>query len=340
MQTKIIYAVASTNDDIYAEQAILAAWSLRHYNPDVYVCLLCDQDTRITFDGGKRKEYSSLFNEFIVHEFSAEQSMMERSRWLKTNLRNLVKGDFLFLDTDTIVCSNLSFVDNFTFSIGLVPDNNCLFADNPLRDGFIRRAKSHHNIDISTERHHFNSGVIYSKDNDESHRLFNLWHKLWDETKYHPDGYLKDQIALAVADKQLGHIITPMEGDLNAQVMASIQHLHTGKILHIYNTSFGKRQVITPFVDKEFFASVKSKGITPEIEQKIINVKSSFVSPSMPMPKDIMNVWLSLNGDVSIIATPTFQILYHIYCKKSILFKCFDRCAKIILSVVRMKRKP
>lgn len=339
MQTKIIYVVSSTDDDVYAEQAILSAWSLRHYNSDVHVCLVCDQDTRHTFDSGKRKEYSSLFDEFIVHQFSAEQSMMERSRWLKTNLRNLVKGDFLFLDTDTIVCSDLSFVDNFTFSIGLVYDNNCLFADNPIRDSFIRRAKSHHNADISTEKLHFNSGVIYSKDTDESYSLFNLWHNLWDEQKYHPDGYLKDQIALAVADKQLGHVITPMDGNLNAQVMASIQYLHTGNILHIYNTSYGKRRIITPFVDREFFWSVKRDGITPEIEQKIINVKSSFVSPSMPMPKDIMNVWLSLNGDVSIIATPAFQMLYHLYCKKSLLFKCIDGCAKIVLSVVRMIRK-
>lgn len=84
MKTKIVYVVASLDDDIYMEQAIVSAWSARYYNPDCQIEMVCDQDIFKTLDSGIRSQNKSLFNKIHVREFMPEQGMMERSRWLKT----------------------------------------------------------------------------------------------------------------------------------------------------------------------------------------------------------------------------------------------------------------
>lgn len=103
MKTKIVYVVASLDDDIYMEQAIVSAWSAHHYNPDVNIVLVCDQDTEATLHKGNRQRYvEELFNEIFVQQLPDTYSMIERSRALKTMVRNIVTGDFLYLDTDTM----------------------------------------------------------------------------------------------------------------------------------------------------------------------------------------------------------------------------------------------
>ena len=53
-----------------------------------------------------------LVDNIVMRKFSEEINNRERSRSLKTNLRHIVSGDYLFIDTDTIITGDLSFVDN------------------------------------------------------------------------------------------------------------------------------------------------------------------------------------------------------------------------------------
>lgn len=339
MKTKIVYVVASLDDDIYMEQAIVSAWSARHYNPDCQIEMVCDQDTFVTLNSGIRARYKSLFNKIHVREFQPKQSMMERSRWMKTTLREIIEGDYLYLDTDTVVCADLSYVDDFTFDIGMVLDQNCDFGSFIYREGVIKRTQRLYDTDISNEARYFNSGVSYVKDSPTTHELYYTWHKYWKDKRTEPEG-LKDQSALAVANKKLGHIITEISGNLNCQVMASIQYLHTAKIMHYFNTLFTSKQCLNPFYGEALFEYVKHNGITEDIEYKILNNKSLFVSPSMPVPREGAMLWRQhiSSPEQRYTETSSYYLISFMHQRFPLLMRYIEKLISLMIRITHIRK--
>ena len=97
MKTKIVYVVTSSLEDVYWEQAWVSAWSLRQHNSKVHVAVVCDEDTFEVAKGSFRSKSLELFDEIVPVPFDLSVSKKARSRWLKTNLRSLIKGDFYIL---------------------------------------------------------------------------------------------------------------------------------------------------------------------------------------------------------------------------------------------------
>lgn len=166
---------------------------------------------------------------------------------------------------------------------GSVLDQNCEFGSFLYKDGVIRRTKRLYDVDLSNELKYFNGGELFVKDSNVCHDFYRSWHSYWQSKKNMPEG-LKDQSALAASNIKHNHLITEMDENLNCQVMASIQYLHTAKIMHYFNTLFTANCNIHPFYGKTLFEFVKQNGITENIQYKIINNKSLFSSPSMPVP--------------------------------------------------------
>lgn len=293
MKTKIVYVVASHDDDIYMEQAIVSAWSACHYTSNCQIEMVCDQDTFATLESGIRAQYKELFNKIHVREFQPEQSMKERSRWLKTTLREIIKGDYLYLDTDTVVCEDLSYVDDFTFDLGMVLDGNVELKQSIFNEWVISQMQEMYNINVSEETQYFNSGVVFARDCQCTHSFYHLWNELWVSSLQHFHR-LRDQQPLMRANIDMGYVIKEMSGDLNCQVLESIKHLHTAHVVHFYNNYFCKSDTMTPFF-KEIFLQIKETGLTDSIKGAILNCKSSFCSPSMPIPievaKHLKEIW-------------------------------------------------
>ncbi|MBR2199092.1 MAG: hypothetical protein IJ909_12080, partial [Fibrobacter sp.] len=104
---KFLYILVSEEKDIYYEQTLASALSLRHYNPDAFISLLVDDKTDKNLVGEFRSQIRNLANEYKVVPFDKGMSNQERSRHLKTNMRNLLEGDFLFIDGDTAIVDKL-----------------------------------------------------------------------------------------------------------------------------------------------------------------------------------------------------------------------------------------
>lgn len=294
MKTKLVYVVASSDEDYYMEQAIVSAWSARYYNPDAIITLVCDQDTNVTLQTGFRQQYAKdLFDEVIVQQFPESCTMIERSRVMKTNLRNIIDGDYLFLDTDTIVCKNLSFIDLFSFDLGFVYDQNCLFEDFIIRDTVLHKMKDIYHLDVSLEREYFNGGVSFVKDTPKNHDFFTLWNELWKYSFEHYGDY-KDQQPLFKANIEMMYPITAMQGEMNCQILTNVNHLSEAAIIHIYNNLAGTSPSITPFHDPKTYYYVKEKGITKELETLILNAKSSFSSPVFLLTGTQAKTWRSI----------------------------------------------
>lgn len=253
MQTKIVYTLVSDNSDTYLEQALLSVYSLRLHNPQAIVELVIDQFTAKTIVD-KRKEIKKFITNLIEIEVPSELNKVQRSRYLKTNLRRFIKGDYLFIDCDTVICDNLDEIDSFDGDIGMVADIN---GDLPLKDNtVIERCHKAGFTDLK-EKPYYNSGVIFSRDTETSHILYAEWNRLW--LLSNEKGVSFDQPALCQANVNLGLPIYELNGTWNCQFKYTngYKFLKKAKILHYYsNNGVGKRS----YAQDRIFEYIKEKG--------------------------------------------------------------------------------
>ncbi len=118
MKTKIVYLVVGGENDIYISQTMVAAYTARKYNPDVEILLVVDKTTSDVIDK-KIQKIKGVVTEIVVVDCPCDLNNMQKSRYLKTTLRKNIKGDFLFIDSDTVVTCDLSEIDNINASRGV-----------------------------------------------------------------------------------------------------------------------------------------------------------------------------------------------------------------------------
>ena len=291
MKTKIIYVITSNGEDHYVEQALMSIWSCRHYNPQANIIVVADIESQIHIE--KYNEFKELVGEFIYQEFEENVSKPIRSRILKTTLRNIVKGDFLYVDTDTIFCDSISEIDDFNFDIGLVEDLHFEKIDlSPFKEIIKRKLKETFNQELNSSKY-YNSGVIYAKDNEIVKKIYELWHINWLVTQSH--GEILDQPSLLKVTNEHQNLISTLPGEYNVQMLLTVKYLNKGKILHFFNYDSGeKTSLIHPFFGKNYYENLKeNKIINEEIKQDIINVKTLFHNNTFIIgPLDIP-FWLS-----------------------------------------------
>ena len=90
MKTKIVYVVVSDDADFYLEQTLVSVYSLRLYNPETRVVLIVDDKTNDTLIG-KRAKILEYISDKVVVNIPAKYTKKERSRYLKTTIRQHIK---------------------------------------------------------------------------------------------------------------------------------------------------------------------------------------------------------------------------------------------------------
>lgn len=300
MNTKIVYAIVSSGKSVYFERAFVSAWSVKHYNPQSKITVVIDYVSRNSVDSECYVNFMKLIDEEIVISINDDYTNVEKSRWIKTNLRNLVKGDFLFLDVDTIVCEDLSEIDDFDIDIGFVQDFNCPFRENQNYKIHKRLMKKYFNQTITSDSDYFNSGVIFAKDKKRCHDFFTLWHNNWLETRR--NGYFRDQLSLLKTTIDSHGTASEISGVYNCQFCINLKFLHQAKIMHFYRMQ--KDFSLSPFFDESLYLKVReNKEISEELQSMILNCKSIFNGPSM-----------SLGGiDLEIVGSNVYRLIKNIF---------------------------
>ena len=161
MKTKLVYVLTCAPEATYIEQALISIWSARYHNPDAHIVLLVDDKTNDLLVG-KRAEVLEYVTEKVVIPFEdANATMMYRSRWIKTQVRQLVKGDFMFVDCDTVVNKSLEEIDGVEAEAAAVPESNLPIADfHPsLYESMEENAKKI-GWNIAGEEYYYSSGLI------------------------------------------------------------------------------------------------------------------------------------------------------------------------------------
>ena len=266
MKTKLVYVLTCAPEATYIEQALMAVFSARHWNPGAHIVLMVDNKTDALFSG-IRAEILDYISEKIVVPFEDESlTPMYKSRWIKTQVRQLIEGDFLFIDSDTICQRPLDDVDTFDCEVGAVLESH--LPVNEFCDSLHRSAQNANDkigVDIDVEQLYFSSGVLFVRDTEKTHRLYELWHQYWIEGN--EIGLKIDQPSLAKANREMGHIIQQIPDLYNCILFTLPPFVREAYILHIaayQNPSF-------LFTDK-VLKYVKENGIGNEwLQQMILN---------------------------------------------------------------------
>lgn len=303
MKTKIVYVLVSSPTDIYLEQAYVSMYSLRHYMPDVHITLLTDEITANTLKGVRQKEVN-LVDELIVVDLDGEKwNGQQRSRQLKSSVRNRVEGDYLFVDCDTVITRPLDDIDDCPYMIAACRDTHSELSNNPYR----AMSLEHGHLlgwPVDEERDYFNSGVIYVKDVPQTHEFYRRWNVNLNK------GYAKkvfmDQPSFAMTNFEMGHLVEHLPDVWNCELKHGIRYLKDAYIVHYLCTN------PSLFQDKQLFALNEQDTLlevkhTGEISEKVKDViRDPFVG--------LAEVTLCLAGDdVFFLKSQGYQFLRRHY---------------------------
>lgn len=325
MKTKVLYVLVSNQEDVFLEQTYISIYSLRKHNPSVHVTILIDDVTDESLCG-VRENIMKLIDEKVVVNLDRNLTNKYKSRVLKTNMRNYVDGDFLYIDSDTIILSTISEADEINDDIAAVYELNRSIKDNPGRKSAfepLERMGGH--LDEGDE--YYNSGVIFVKDNDETRRFFQSWYNTWLEgTKVN---VFFDQPALGVLNHKLGHKIKQLSGDWNCQGRYGVRYYRTAKIFHyLYDASYDH-----PLMSKSIFKELKENGIISDLLEEILNNPFNYMSPV----NEVMT-----GNDVLLIHSRYYSIIRALQSRCPKLFYGIDRMNEnlyeIYLKVIKKKR--
>ena len=324
MKTKIVYVVISDEDDYYLEQALVSVYSVRLYNPNSQILLLIDSETNATIVG-KREAILQYVSQKIVIDVPKQYSKMQKSRFLKTTLRQYIEGDFLFIDSDTIITGDLSDIDNIPFDIAAVPDQHVVIRYNWLR-GSIKKWAMLLDWKFSEDALYFNSGVFYVKDRPITHAFYKNWFTIWNKSS--SKGLHIDQPSLAKTDELHNHIIGELDGIWNCQVNENgLPYLMDAKIIHYFASGRkGKRNNPYSFYNSTIYEKIKEEGkVGIELHNKILKAKSAFDSPCVIIG----------NTDIPFFFSDTHQI----YLKAKYFFVLIEFVSSILMSIGRLIKR-
>ena len=229
---KYLFVLTSSPKDFFCEQTLVAIASLRDHNPGAFVTLLTDDRTAETLSG-KRAALKDAVDELKVLALDEKLSPMQRSRYLKTVMRNEVDGDFLYMDSDIAVVGSLEIPEEWKGGIYAVLDFHTNLHKAINRKKVLAAAKMLGFSPILNDEL-FNGGVMYASDTPEARAFFKKWHELWEYSV--SKNYPYDMAALAETDFSFGYKIQKMPGEWNCQLAYGKRFLPNARILHFFGS--------------------------------------------------------------------------------------------------------
>lgn len=252
MMVKVVYVVEFKEDTCIYEMFLLSLYSLRMREPDREVDVILDAESYERIITKKDPILQTV--KLVRVEVPPEYAGVERSRYLKTGLRDIVEGDFLYIDTDTVISDTLKEIDAIDADIAAVANENAI----KLRvKKIIKQCELAGFPDMDKEPF-FNGGVFLVRDTSVSRRFFRSWRDYW--VKSVKNGVPYDQPALFISNRENGHPIRELPGEWNCQICADLgpHFLKAAKIIHYFAS-------ISEFPTNVIIPHIKEPGMMDDV---------------------------------------------------------------------------
>jgi hypothetical protein len=174
----ICFVLAAKDLGLHADMAAVAALAVRRLHAQARTILVTDEPTARAIDHGNHA-LADVVSEIIVHPTGTDAPIAS-SRHLKTVLRQLVKGDYLYLDNDAIAVRPLDRGWPKRADLAMARDWNkrgIPGATLPI----IQKLRADLGWGFLSDRY-FNGGVIFVRDTSAAHAFYTDWHQRWQKT--------------------------------------------------------------------------------------------------------------------------------------------------------------
>ena len=328
---KLLYVLTCNENNLYCEQCILSIKTAKKYSPNTQISLLIDNNTKEIISGSKsKKQIFSIVDEVISVPTPKGFSGMETSRFLKTKMREFVKGDFLYIDSDTIVCSPLDDIEQVPYDLGAVLDQHMFLSQNIHVEVFRQHIVKISGLkELAECEYYFNGGVLWVKDNELCHKFFDDWNKNWMMSR--SKGIKTDMPALMLTNYQNKNAIQELNGMWNCQVWFAANYLSKAKIIH-YFSSIGDFTGGYNLFNVDLPLKIKRGEELNQCDWSLIeNARNAFPSPNAIITGD----------DYEIYRSSLCGLLRALYRKKKI-FIFLDKVlhyVRIVRANIMLKRK-
>ena len=227
-------------------------------------------------------------------------------------MRNKVDGDFLFIDSDTVICQNLTDIENIQYELGAVLVRNSQLSYHVSMSATVERLKKISDIsEFYNHPNYFNSGVLFVKDTKSNRDFFEKWNNnyLLSFSKNMP----MDQVSLALTNYQLGFPINELDGTWNVQLWSGAKYFNKIKILH-YNATASESDVYEPF-SSILPLKIKETGCLSENDLSLIAEPLKYLGEATYV----------ISGDNYMIFCSNMGIFLRKLYKHKILFNFIDK---------------
>lgn len=228
---KVVYAITSNGQDIYTAMTRVSLASVRISNPGVNITVACDavSDKAIKFAN------SPLLKEtdnWVVCE-TPEGDAGFRNRHVKTRLRQIIEGPFLFLDSDTFVRGDLSEIFDLDADIAGSPNHSKDTLEEQIWEQDATMLKVM-NWQIGS-RVYINGGVMFYNDTQKAYQFAADWHRRWLLSFEQHHNY-RDQPALNSALFSTEVQLKVLSHDFNVQIQQALSVNKEPIIWHYYSS--------------------------------------------------------------------------------------------------------
>lgn len=231
----IVYVLVDDNTLKHYNVLMKSILSLRLNMKDILINVLVDKKTLEYLSEAKVELFDCA--KVVVVDIPEGYNQVEKSRYLKTNARKLVAGDFLYIDSDTVVCRPFPHViSEKSFAIAF--DQNAPFE--LLQTPYQYKVNAIVGIlDVSKLKYYFNGGIMWVKDDKFAYDFFSQWFELWQKTKRKNAPF--DQPSLNYILQKYVDVSNfgILENEWNVQVAGScnsaIGYLQNAYIIHYFN---------------------------------------------------------------------------------------------------------
>ncbi|MBC1262225.1 glycosyltransferase family 77 protein [Synechococcus sp. BSF8S] len=228
----VVYCLTSSGGDLYEAMTRVSLGTVRLTNPTARIEIACDQQTHQALQATG----SQLLREAdAVHGFPTPDGPPTfRNRFVKTTLRLLLRGPFLFLDSDTVVRKPLTLLLNLHADIAAAPNHS---ADTLAEQIWSEDQANLDTMGWQVREPYVNGGVIWHADTPAAHRFAEAWHCNW-LANVERTGRYRDQPALnnaLSADQEIKLQVLPHS--CNAQVGMRPDLAEAALIWHIYSST-------------------------------------------------------------------------------------------------------
>jgi hypothetical protein len=229
----ICFVLAAKHLGLYADMGAVAVLAVRRLHPQARIVLVTDELTARAIDHGNHA-LGNIVSEIIVQATGTGLPSVS-SRHLRTVLRQLVKGDYLYLDNDAIAVRPLDRGWPRGADLAMARDRNQR-GITPLALPGVEKLRVKLAWEFRMDRY-LNAGVMFVRDTPASHAFYAEWHRRWKQAL--SLGIWQDQFSLNSASTT-GIATIAMLPDRDNWVTHSTAMLRgRARIFHFFASVYG-----------------------------------------------------------------------------------------------------